>query len=256
MRVLRTVAILAANSWQENLRSRFFLLSAVFGGVFLYVSLLLGVLAVDQELRVLLDFGLGFIELLGLSGALYGATTVILREMESKTITLILTRPVGRGPYLLGRFAGLLFSLLVSMGLMSAVHLSILFWKGWAWSWDYPWALCGAFLKVLVTAALGTFVALFSSSAPTALTIAGTLWTLGHFLPEIRFMIPWGSPWGIPLHLASCVIPDLQLFNLRDRAWAGSAQAEPAVLIWLLYALVYSSVWLFLARQLLRRKEF
>jgi Cu-processing system permease protein len=246
------VVWVALNGWQESLRSRYFLLCAVFGVVTLYVSMILGLLAADQELRVLLDFGLSLIELLGLAAAAYGAATIVLREMETKTIYLVLTRPVSRPQYLLGRFAGLMLSVGASMSLMACVHLSILLWKGWAWSAAYPAALLGSFLKLLAVAAMTLFLALFSSSTLTALAIAGILWALGHFLPEIRFMIRWTSQGAIlaPLTALSYVIPDLQRLNLRDRL------AEGGTLSAIGYALAYSAAWLALASVKLRRKEF
>lgn len=256
---MRNVAILALTGWRENLRSRFYLLSLAFAGIFLYMSLIFGVLAVEQELRVLVDFGLGFIELMGLAGALYGATTIVLREMETKTIYLVLTRPVGRGEYLLGRFLGLMLSVLAAMALMSAFHLVILWAKGWRGPEPYALAFLGAYLKVLVTAALATFLAIFSSSVLTAGVIACVLWTLGHFLPEIKFLIGHGAPRlaALPLTVLSYVVPDLQLFNLRDRAVAASLAAPEAGLAWWLgYAVFYGGVWLALAWGLLRRKEF
>lgn len=255
---MRTVLILALNSWQENLRSRFYVLCVAFGGVILYISLVLGMLAADQELRVLLDFGLGAIELLGLAGAVYGATTTILREMETKTIYLILARPVGRGQYLIGRFAGLMLSVLASMAIMSCLHLAILFWKGWTWNPAYLQAFLGAYLKVLVTAALASFLALFSSSVLTALGITAILWTLGHFLPEIRFMTLQG-PRGaaLPLTALSYFLPDLQLLNYRDRLAAASfAPRELSLAAGLAYAASYAAAWLAAARFLLRKKEF
>ena len=255
---MRRIGILALNSWEENLRSRFFLLCAAFGVVTLYVSMLLGLLAADQEKRVLLDFGLGFIELMGLAGALYGASTGLLRELETKTIYLILTRPVSRTEFLLGRFAGLMLSVAASMGLMAAVHLTILLFKGWHWSNAYLGALLGAYLKVLITAALATFLALFSTSVLTALSIALILWTLGHFLPELRFMIAWGAPHPamVPLRALAAVIPDLQLLNLRDRIGPATiSPREAGLLARLAYAGAYSAVWLALAGLLLRRKE-
>ena len=112
--------MLALNSWRENLRSRFFLLMMIFSVVFLYISMLFGLLAVDQELRVLLDFGLAFIEIMGLAGAVYGAASGILHEIETKTIYLILSRPVSRGQYLLGRFTGLMLSALAAISLMAS----------------------------------------------------------------------------------------------------------------------------------------
>ena len=250
---MRNIVLLALTGWRENLRSRFFLLFLAFAGVFLYMSLLLGVLAVEQETRVLYDFGLGLIELMGLAGAIYGSASIILREMETKTIYLILTRPVGRGEYLLGRFLGLMLSVLASMALMSCFHLAILWSKGWRGGELYALAFLGVYFKVLVTAALAVFLAVFSSSALSAGVIACVFWTLGHFLPEIKFLIGrTAAPAAMPLTALSWIVPDLQLYNLRDRA------AFPGAHLWwwFVYAALYSSVWLALGRALLRRKEF
>jgi Cu-processing system permease protein len=253
MKAAQTIGIVAWNGLQDSLRSRFYLICVVFGVVALYVSLLLGLLAADQELRVLLDFGLALIEILGLAAALYGASTIILRELETKTIYLILTRPVSRGQYLLGRFFGLMLSVSAAMAAMAAFHLAILFFKGWEWSWVYAAAFAGSLAKIFVIAALAQFLALFSSSILTAIVIAVILWTLGHFLPEIRYLIRWGSAgWRMaPLTALAYVVPDLQLLNFRDRLNASAGLAGP-----LLYAAAYASVWLSLAVWRLKRKEF
>lgn len=256
---LRNVWILASNSLQENWRSRFYLLSVAFGLLFLYMSLLLGLLAQEQEVRVLLDFGLALIELIGLAGGLYAAATVFLREMETKTIYLILTRPVSRGQYLLGRYLGLLLSVGGSMLVMAAMHVVILVFKGWHPTSAYLLALFGAFVKVALTSALGAFLALFSSSVLTALGIAAILWTLGHFLPEMRYMIAWGAPHAAiaPLTALTYVIPDLQIFNVRDRL-VTTATSPTELKVWaqLGYAFVYAAVWLALGRVWIARKEF
>lgn len=253
MIALRRLGIVAWNTFQDNLRSRYYLLCFVFGAIILFVSLLLGLLAADQEVRVLLDFGLSLIEILGLAAAAYGAATTVLREIETKTIYLILTRPISRGQYLLGRFLGLMLSVAAAMAAMAAIHVSILFLKGWAWSSLYPAAILGSLFKLVAIAALTLFLSLASSSILTALVIAMILWTLGHFLPEIRFMIRWTSQGSIlaPLTALSYVIPDLQLLNLRDRL-SGCAAFGRA----LAYASCYASVWLALAVARLKRKEF
>jgi ABC-type transport system involved in multi-copper enzyme maturation permease subunit len=256
---VRIVWLLALNQWQENVRSRFHVLTLVFSVILVLLSLIFGVLAVDQEQRVILDFGLSFIELLSLAGALYGAASGILREMETKTIYLVLTRPVSRGRYLFGRYLGLLLSAGAAMGVMSVVHLGVLFLKGWSFEPSYFKALAGIFLKVGVTAALGVFLAIFSSSVLTALIIAAILWTLGHFMTEIRYLIEHGAPRYLTpvLMLLAYVPPDLNLFNTRDRLATTSLSApEAPVWVWLAYAALYAGAWLLAARHLLRKKEF
>ena len=257
---MRMIGVLAWNTWQENLRNKFFLLALVFGGIVLYLSLLLGLLASDQEVRVLLDFGLSFIELLGLAGAVYGAATPILREMETKTVYLILTRPVSRLEYLLGRFAGLMLSVLAAMVMMAVIHLGVLFMKGWAWTPAYGVAFLGAFLKVLVTAAIAEFLALFSTSVLSGLTMTLILWSLGHFIGEIRFLIAHQARHSsliLPLNILSYIMPNLKLFNLRDRMDRTSLAAlEAPLAVWFGYALVYCGAWLAAAYLRLRRREF
>ncbi len=258
---MTAVFILAANSWKESLRTKFFLLSLLFGGVVLYLSLLLGLLATDEEVRVLQDFGLAFIELMGLAGAVFSASTTILREMETKTIYMILTRPVARWQYLVGRFAGLMLSTAAAMALMASMHVAILLAKGWSWSGLYVAALAGAYLKVLITAALAMFMAIFSTSVLSGLTITGILWSLGHFIPEIRYMVTHKSRhavfMGTGMSLLTRLLPDLQLFNLRDRLQplAGAGLDIP-VAAWLGYAVVYAGAWLAASVWLFNRKEF
>lgn len=256
---MRAIWALALNSWQENQRGRFWQLTVVFTTVTVFLSLVLSLMAADQQLRALEDFGLSLIELLALAGAVHAAATAILRELEMKTIYLILTRPVTRGQYLLGRFAGLMASVASSMALMAAAHLAILLAQGGGLTAAYAWALLGAWLKVLIMAALTLFLAVFASSTLTALVIAGVLWSLGHFLPEIRFMIRWGSAsWSaLPLNALSYVIPDLQLYNLRDRlSPLAGMSPEAALWKWLGYTVAYAGCWLFAATRLLKTKEF
>jgi ABC-type Na+ efflux pump permease subunit len=78
---------------------------------------------------VILDLGLVTAELFGLATAIFGAVTLVVEEMESKTIYLILTRPLPRPFYVLGRFLGLLLAVGASMALMEIVHFSLLFLK-------------------------------------------------------------------------------------------------------------------------------
>ncbi|MEK7745959.1 MAG: ABC transporter permease subunit, partial [Elusimicrobiota bacterium] len=162
---MRELLILSAHSFREQLRGRFFSMILLFGGLILYMSLLLGALAADQEPRVLLDFGLSFIELMATGAACYAAATGLLRELEMKTIYLVLTRPVSRSSYLLGRFFGLLAAAACAAALMSLLHLSLLFLKGWHWENAYLLALAGIGLKLMVAVSLAGFLALISTSA-------------------------------------------------------------------------------------------
>lgn len=250
------IAILAASSLREQARNRSYQLALLFAGVMIYLSLLLGMLAVDQELRALLDFGLGFIELMALGAAIFAAATGVLRDIETKSIYLLLSRPVSRLEYLVGRYLGLLSSALLAVLLMAAAHLALLFARGWTWDPGYAPALFGIMVKVSVASAIATFFALLATSALSALGITATLWTLGHFVPEMRFLAQRGGFPNLPLLALMRLVPNLQLFNFRDRMSVPPSilTGEPIV-FGVAYALAYSGVCLGLAYALIRRKD-
>lgn len=253
---MRFVWILAKNTWVEQLRSRFFNLIWIFGGVLLYASLLVGVLAVEEQTRVILDMGLALIELLCLAAAVFVAANSILREMELKTIYLILARPVPRGAYLIGRFLGLQLSVLTAGLVMAGMHLTLLFWRGWTWEPAYPLMLLGCFEKVFLVSSMTLCLSLLSTSVMSALTMTGILWALGHFTEEIRFLTAHPhTPIGWVLHYVNPLLPDLQAFNFRDFVPAAGAAPWTAATA-AGYLVIYSGACLLFAYALFRNKEF
>lgn len=241
----------------QQFRNRLYLVIIFFGALLAGVSLLFGALAADQELRVILDFGLATTELFGLVTAIFGAVTLILEEMESRTIYLVLTRPLPRGFYIVGRFLGLLAAVGASMALMSVLHIGLLLLKGWEPDPRFFQCLPFMGLKVMVVAALAVFFSLFSSSAVASVVFTFFFWLLGHFGPELRFL---SEKAGNVLTAAGgrvflFVLPNLQVLNYRDVFHAPGVEAGQFA--WAAgYALLYAAAALLLSLALFSRKEF
>ncbi len=246
---MKKIWVLAVDSLLENIWNRIFILVAIFGGLLIYASLLFGILAVEQELRVLMDSGLALIELVTLISGLYFSATLFLKEIETKTIYLILSRPLNRLQYLLGRVLGLILSLLLIMLLMSLLHIVLLLLHGWSWQNSYLLSLLGVFLEVFMATAVAVFFSLFSTSSVAAIVFSGSLWALGNFTPEIRFMTQKSS--GLATIFGRVVLflfPHFELLN-----WGGHYGSS--VLTGASYALLYSSVFLILSWLILQKKE-
>lgn len=252
-KLLSAVGVVAGNSFSESVRNKFFTLFAVFAFTAIYASVLAGVMAVDQEARVLGDFGLALMELTALAYALFSASSVLLKEAETKTIYLVFSRPVPRWAYLAGKLAGLLLTTAFMLAVMGVMHLLLLKFRGFGIPQGYAWALAGSFLKLSVITSLAVFISLFSTSAVSALIISGIGWTVGHFASETRFMAERAQGAGAAvLKAVSWLIPDFQLFNARDAAGAActlSGGAFFAAAAWVLAAYL-GALWL------LQRKEF
>ncbi|MFA6435169.1 MAG: ABC transporter permease subunit [Elusimicrobiales bacterium] len=255
MNYLSTTWSIARYSLLENYKNRFFGLFIIFAGVLIYASLLAGVMAVDEEARVLADLGLALMELISLAYALLAAADAITREIRTKTIYLVFSRPVPRPAYLAGKAAGLYAASALMLGVMALIHLSLLYSRGFAAPPFYAKAVFFIWCKLLIITSAGLFISLFATSTVSAVAIMGILWTLGHFTSEAQFLISRSSgASGLALKAVAYAIPDLQLFNARDLA--ASAAAPPAAGFLAVYLLLWLTVPYLFSLLLFRKKEF
>lgn len=253
---MSTLWTIARYTFLQQIRNRLYLVVALFAALMMGASVLLGALAADQEVRVILDLGLATAEIFGLVAALMGSVTLVLEEIETKTIYLILTRPLARPFYLVGRFLGLVSAVWASVAAMSLFHFLLLYLKGWETDPQVFIALPLIGLKIMVMTGLTVLCSLAFSSAPTAIVFALLFWVLGHFGPELRFMAEKsGAVAAGVAGVLQSMIPNLTLLNLRDVldvSWSAPWPIARAGA----YAVFYTAACLALASGFFSRKEF
>ncbi len=253
---MRSILAIARYTFLQQFRNRLYLVVVLFGLLMVAASLLFGALAGDQEVRVILDLGLVTAEIFGLATAVFGAVTLVIEEMESKTIYLILTRPLPRPFYVLGRFPGLLLAVGASMLVMELLHFSLLFLKGWKPEPAVFAALPMMGLKVMVMTALSLLCSLAFTSAPTASVFSILFWVLGHFREEIRYLAEKSGHGAKILADILCgFLPNLSLLNARDVIELPGFAMAP-LLHGAAYAFFYTFACLALSSALFSKKEF
>lgn len=241
----------------ENVRNKIFYIIILFGVVIVGASVLMAAISGEQHTRVLVDFGLGTIEFFALVTICFASVTLVLEEIESKTIYLVLSRPISRAKYLLGRYSGLLAAVFSGMLLMSLVHLGILFLNNWHFTLRYPFAVLLSFEKIMIIGALALFFSLFSTSAVSSISFTVFFWILGHFSQEINFIA------GISKNTLTVIIgkfiyylvPNMQYFNLKD-FWDVPNFLGNWIVISFTYGIIYTAVFLGLGLWLFKYKEF
>ncbi len=254
---MKAIVSIARYTFLQQLRNRLYLVVGFFALLLLGVSMLFSALAPDQEVRVILDFGLAVIEVFGLVAAVFGAVTLILEEMESRTLYLILTRPLPRSYYILGRFLGLMAAVVASLLIMNVLHLALLLTQRWAVDFHYFACLPFIYFKVMMVAALAVFFSLFSSSAVSSIVFTFFFWLLGHFGPELSFLIrksesviTVGAVRGVMF-----LMPNFQFLNYQDFFHVPGVSLGNE--LWgLAYAALYTAACLSLALSIFLKKEF
>ena len=248
---------IAACSFKEILRQKAYLVVLLFGLILLGGALIVSVLAQQERLRMILDLGLAAGELIGLVLAVFTSVNLILRELESRTVQLVLAHPVHRSHYILGRFLGAWAAVACAMALMAALHLGLLALYGWRGTGVYVLAWLCTLGKTAVRAALALLLSLALSSPAAAMAFTLFLWMLGHFTAEMRFLAERSGSFLLkwPLLLAAFTTPDLARFDYRD-FWSAAPGPGASWFLWLaLYTAAYVSTALALSCQLFSQKE-
>jgi len=254
---IRAVGTIMRYTVVQNFRNKTFYILLLFAGIMVVGSFIFASLGGEQEKRLIFDLGNGCIELFGLIMAVFSAVTIVLEEMESRTIYLILSRPVKRYQYIIGRYCGLLFAVATSVVMMSAVHLLFLLFKGWEFDPRYFFIIGMTVEKIALISSIAVFFSLFSTSAASSVVFTFFFWVLGHFAVEMKFLSERLTSFVsvLVMKIAYYIVPNLQYFNLRDQ-WELNQFTVRFIGFATLYAVVYSAVCISISAMLFNKKEF
>jgi Cu-processing system permease protein len=257
MRPARVFAI-ATNVFREVIRDRVLYLLVLFGLLMTGTSRLLPEVSSVASDKILVDLGLAAIAVLGVVVAVFVGTGLINKEIEKRTVLVLLAKPMGRGEFIVGKHLGLsavLAVLVGGMGVMFFVFMALN-------HITVPMvtivgALGFEFLQlVLLTAIALTFGVAMSSLLATLLSLG--LYLIGNLSPDLVKLAKLTQNEGLQqmIHSLYLVLPDFSRLNFRNEAVYGLLPPAPELLTSGLYALFYTSLCLGLATLLFARREF
>jgi len=253
---MRKIAGIIRYTFVEIFRNKVYYVLLLFAGILILSTLLLGSLGGEQRNRMITDLGLAGIESLSLIIAVFAAVTLVLEEMESRTLYLILTRPVDRYQFVLGRFLGLIAIISLAFILMAAGHVLLMVLIHIPVDRHYILSLYYSWEKITMITAVALVFSLFSTSTVSAVTFTFFFWIMGHFSSEIRYLAHKTSQPVVSLgcNIFYYVAPNFEAMNLRDMpltvthtAWLWTAAG---------YGFTYTMAALAVTVLLFRKKEF
>jgi Cu-processing system permease protein len=118
----RTWAI-AINTFREAVRDRVLYGVLALASAVLLFTLALAELSLDQQRRVVLDIGVASISLFSVVVAIFLGSSLLYKEIERKTLYVILPKPLRRHEFLLGKYAGITLTAWVFIAIMGAIQL-------------------------------------------------------------------------------------------------------------------------------------
>ena len=282
---------IAKNTFRESIRDKILYVIAFFAAVMMFSSLALGWISIGDQLQVVQDFSLATLSVFGALMAVFVGTGLIYKEVDKRTIYTIISKPVHRWQFLLGKYLGLLAVLALAMVGMLIASLAFVVYAAYTspyspipdwtmrvnWGW-FAMAVVMLFFELMVVVSLAMF---FGSIASPILSAIFTFsaYLVGQVSATIKDMFTTFQPekesvaaiTGESLtdfasntyfilkpfsEFIYYVLPDLQHFQLRNQVVLGPAPTFAQVGTAMLYGIGYSAAVMLLTILLFDRKRF
>jgi len=240
------LAAIALHTFKESVRDNVLYSLVVFALLLIGASILLGYISVGIERMILVNLSLSAISAIGLVMAIFLGTGLVSKEIEKRSINNILSKPVRRAEFIVGKYCGLLLTLAVNTGIMTlGFYVALLYQKRSLDAGD--WNALRAVYFILLELALVTGVALlFSSISTPALSAlyALALYVIGNFSSDLRELGHAARSVAVErtTGLLYYLLPNFSDFNAISLAAHGEDIPRYLVVSNTLYALLYATV--------------
>lgn len=248
---MKTVAV-AFNTFREAIRDRILYSLLVFALAMIGGSLVLSTLSVGGEVKIIKDLGLAAIGLVGTLIAVFIGVGLVHKEIERRTLYVIITKPIRRAEFVLGKFLGLAITLAVNVAIMAACLLLLASAMEARLTSELLVPIGMAFLKLMVVTAIAILFSTFSSPTLSAIfTLA--LVVGGSLAKDLKlFAASFGGPFTqAAVSVVYLVLPNLAALDLGGAVVHGGPIPAAAVGLAAAYGIAYvaallvGAIWIF-----------
>jgi ABC-type transport system involved in multi-copper enzyme maturation permease subunit len=239
------ISTIASNTFREAVRDRVLYNLIVFAVLMVGAALVLGQITVDIERLFLINMGLSAISIFGAVIAIFIGIGLVSKEIEKKTLYTILSRPVRRWEFIVGKFLGLNTTLLVNTAVMAgALFVALLPVSYYHWHLGDAELLVAIYFIMLQFMMMISLALLFSSFSSPILSavFSFALFIVGSFAQDLRLMA--ASSHGAVQWMVrgvSYLVPNLASLNVITSVSHGQAVAGAVIVHNTLYAVLYSA---------------
>lgn len=253
---MKNILVIARNTFKEVMRNR--ILYAILGFAFMFVlfALYLGTISLGEDIVVMKNVGLAGIYLFGLIITIFVGVSILYKEIELRTLYVILSKPVKRGQVVVGKFLGLLGAVSLTTLLIFIVYLLVVWLKGGGLDWRAFWAVLLQLGELSIFIALTMLFSTFSTSLASIIYAVIVLY-IGHSLDLlVKFAQRKGGDIAYNFSLVIYYLfPNLEKLNIRNIAAYSDPLNYANIAGALIYALVYTALVLWAAAIIFNRRE-
>lgn len=251
------ISAIMLNTFREAIRDKVFIAIIVFSVIVMGSARIIKPLTLGEEAKVIKDIGLNTITLFSVLIAILIGGRLVYKEIEKRTVYLILTRPIHRWQFIIGKYLGLMLVLFESVLIMTGIFYLMLLLLGIQANFFMLWAVLLIFFQLAVVTAIAIFFSTFSTPITSAV-FTFALYVIGHLTRDLKTLaaISKSSIANIFSDIFYYLLPNLANFNIKAQIVHNALLDYKVLLLTIVYAIVYSSFVLFLSCLVFRKKDF
>ncbi len=264
------IFLIAWITFKDSIRNK-----ALYGifllGIFMFAANIVITGMFSWELgKVAVDVGLSVVSFSGLILIFFFSIQMVSNDLEKKTVYMVLSRPISKAQYILGKYTGLGSIILLSSTLLGScaalsVKVSTLGAEGYipaGFSWTtFALSIIFLTLSLLVMTAISVLWASITSHPFTAVLLALMTYFIGQNMENVKNIIISSKmldPDAVSMkviNVVSWVLPNLAVFDLKTTAAYG-LPVNAASLTWIaLYGLSYIGTCLIITVLIFQQRE-
>ncbi|MEW6354780.1 MAG: ABC transporter permease subunit [Planctomycetota bacterium] len=254
------ILTIAGNTFKESARDRIFYVLLVFAIVMLLCSKAIGWIGLD-EVKITQDFSLTTIWFFGVIIAIYVGTGLVYKEIDKKTIYTVLSKPVEKYEFILGKYIGLLLMLFVNILIMCAIFLAYHWLTLGRPSLRLPLAVFLIYLELVFITAMAM---MFGSMASPILSAVFTfcMFVAGHCSDAYMLLAERAQKFHQPVsgnlfRFFYWVMPNLTFFDIKSRAVQPTLPlVAKDIVLPIGYCVIYSAILITISLFFFKRRNF
>ena len=263
---------LAYITFKEGVRNRAFYGISIIALSMLVVNFLISGMIMQEVGKVAVDIALSAVSFSGLLVVFFVGINLLAKDLDRKTIYMVLSKPISRSQYIWGKFFGIVLLLMATMlflGASAILSISLVkigyphYFPRFAWSPIFL-ALVYSTLSMIVLVALSVLFSSFTSTSFITLVLTILSYLIGQSIGGVKALfeqtVARGEEVSVVIlkivQFAYYLFPNLTLFDLKTQA-AHNLPVSSVYIFWSsLYFFVYTFLLVSLAAVIFKRKEF
>jgi len=255
--VIVRIWAIAVNTAREAIRNKLLYTFLFFALAMMLFGVVLATISYVERERMMQDFAFASIRLFSVAIAIFVGVGLIHKDIDRRTVYTILSKPLSRAEFLIGKFTGLILIIWLQVAIMALFFAGGSLLMGAPLGFTHLAALALTAVELALVVALATLFSSFTTPLLASFFSCG-IWLAGHLSRDLRdygansssALVRDGTAW---MHR---ILPDLESFNLSIQASHQLPIAASDVWLPALYGAGYVAVILAFATLIFDQRDF